>query len=65
MIASHCSGSFQVVAKKYRNYEIPTNLTGVWRYLNSAYDRDEFINTCPAEKEIELAYLDVAKRLVK
>ncbi|XP_053470472.1 chloride intracellular channel protein 5b isoform X2 [Ictalurus furcatus] len=55
----------KVVAKKYRNYEIPTNLTGVWRYLNSAYDRDEFINTCPAEKEIELAYLDVAKRLVK
>ncbi|KAM9435971.1 chloride intracellular channel protein 5b [Clarias gariepinus] len=55
----------KVVAKKYRNYDIPTDLTGVWRYLNSAYAREEFINTCPAEKEVELAYLDVAKRLVK
>ncbi|KAG7316591.1 hypothetical protein KOW79_020132 [Hemibagrus wyckioides] len=55
----------KVVAKKYRNYDIPADMTGVWRYLNSAYARDEFTNTCPAEKEIELAYLDVAKRLVK
>ncbi|KAK3542501.1 hypothetical protein QTP86_027716 [Hemibagrus guttatus] len=55
----------KVVAKKYRNYDIPADLTGVWRYLNSAYARDEFTNTCPAEKEIELAYQDVAKRLVK
>ncbi|XP_060772083.1 chloride intracellular channel protein 5b isoform X2 [Neoarius graeffei] len=55
----------KIVAKKYRNYDIPTDLTGVWRYLNSAYVRDEFINTCPAEKEIEMAYLDVAKKLVK
>ncbi|XP_027005845.2 chloride intracellular channel protein 5b [Tachysurus fulvidraco] len=55
----------KVVAKKYRNYDIPADMTGVWRYLNSAYARDEFINTCPAEKEIELAYQDVAKWLVK
>ncbi|TSK58052.1 Chloride intracellular channel protein 5 [Bagarius yarrelli] len=55
----------KVVAKKYRNYDIPAELTAVWRYLNSAYVRDEFINTCPAEIEIELAYQDVAKRLVK
>ncbi|KAG2467948.1 CLIC5 protein, partial [Polypterus senegalus] len=55
----------KIVAKKYRNYEIPTELTGIWRYLKSAYERDEFTNTCAADKEIELAYLDVAKRLVK
>uniref|UniRef100_A0A8C4RX23 Chloride intracellular channel protein n=1 Tax=Erpetoichthys calabaricus TaxID=27687 RepID=A0A8C4RX23_ERPCA len=55
----------KIVAKKYRNYEIPTELTGIWRYLKSAYARDEFTNTCAADKEIELAYLDVAKRLVK
>ncbi|XP_026800281.2 chloride intracellular channel protein 5b [Pangasianodon hypophthalmus] len=55
----------KIVAKKYRNYDIPAEMTGVWRYLNSAYVRDEFINTCPAEKEIELAYQDVAKWLVK
>ncbi|XP_028809308.1 chloride intracellular channel protein 5b isoform X2 [Denticeps clupeoides] len=55
----------KVVAKKYRNYNIPQEMTGVWRYLNSAYSRDEFINTCPADTEIEIAYQDVAKRLAK
>ncbi|KAJ8270476.1 hypothetical protein GJAV_G00115230 [Gymnothorax javanicus] len=55
----------KIVAKKYRNYEIPVEMTGVWRYLQSAYARDEFTNTCAADKEIELAYMDVAKRLSK
>lgn len=53
----------QVVAKKYRGFEIPAEMTGVWRYLNRAYQREEFTNTCPAEKEILFAYLDVAKRI--
>lgn len=54
---------FKVVAKKFRNFEFPSEMTGIWRYLNNAYDRDEFINTCPADREIEYAYLDVAKRM--
>ncbi|XP_071320262.1 chloride intracellular channel protein 4 isoform X2 [Trachinotus anak] len=53
----------KVVAKKYRGFEIPTEMTGVWRYLNCAYQREEFTSTCPAEREIEFAYLDVAKRI--
>lgn len=53
----------KVVTKKYRNYDIPKDLTGVWRYLKSAYARDEFTNTCAADAEIEIAYKDVAKRL--
>ncbi|KAL2102803.1 hypothetical protein ACEWY4_001971 [Coilia grayii] len=53
----------KVVAKKYRGFEIPADMTGVWRYLNGAYQREEFINTCPAEREIEFAYLDVAKKI--
>ncbi|XP_043927491.1 chloride intracellular channel protein 5-like isoform X2 [Protopterus annectens] len=53
----------KVVAKKYRNFEIPAEMTAVWRYLNNAYARDEFTNTCPADREIEFAYLDVAKRI--
>ncbi|XP_022530677.2 titin homolog isoform X1 [Astyanax mexicanus] len=53
----------KIVAKKYRGFEIPADMTGVWRYLNSAYQREEFINTCPAEREIEFAYLDVAKKI--
>ncbi|KAL7862203.1 hypothetical protein SRHO_G00136440 [Serrasalmus rhombeus] len=55
----------KVVSKKYRNFDIPTEFTGVWRYLQNAYARDEFINTCAADKEIELAYQDVARRLAK
>ncbi|XP_054479753.1 chloride intracellular channel protein 5a isoform X2 [Anoplopoma fimbria] len=55
----------KVVAKKYRNYDIPTEFRGLWRYLSNAYSRDEFTNTCAADVEIELAYKDVAKRLGK
>lgn len=55
----------QVVAKKYRGFEIPKDMRSVWRYLGNAYSREEFTNTCPSEKEIEIAYADVAKRLVK
>ncbi|XP_019724147.1 chloride intracellular channel protein 5a isoform X2 [Hippocampus comes] len=55
----------KVVAKKYRNYDIPSQYRGVWRYLDNAYRRDEFTNTCAADVEIELAYKDVAKTLGK
>ncbi|XP_010788526.1 chloride intracellular channel protein 5 isoform X1 [Notothenia coriiceps] len=53
----------KVVAKKYRSFEIPAEMTGVWRYLNCAYQREEFTSTCPAEREIHFAYLDVAKKI--
>ncbi|XP_027528449.1 chloride intracellular channel protein 5 isoform X1 [Neopelma chrysocephalum] len=55
----------KIVAKKYRNFEFPTEMMGLWRYLKNAYARDEFTNTCAADKEIEQAYADVAKRLSK
>nr|XP_057907656.1 chloride intracellular channel protein 5a isoform X3 [Doryrhamphus excisus] len=55
----------KVVAKKYRNYDIPSQFRGVWRYLGNAYSRDEFTNTCAADVEIELAYKDVVKTLGK
>uniref|UniRef100_A0A3B3VR86 Chloride intracellular channel protein n=1 Tax=Poecilia latipinna TaxID=48699 RepID=A0A3B3VR86_9TELE len=55
----------KVVAKKYRKYDIPSEFKGVWRYLDNAYKRDEFTNTCAADVEIELAYQAVAKRLEK
>ncbi|KAF1372000.1 hypothetical protein PFLUV_G00276940 [Perca fluviatilis] len=53
----------KVVAKKYRGFEIPAEMTGLWRYLNCAYQREEFTSTCPAEREIQVAYLDVAKKI--
>ena len=46
-----------------RDFEFPSEMTGIWRYLNNAYARDEFTNTCPADQEIEHAYSDVAKRM--
>ncbi|CAN9498096.1 unnamed protein product [Ophioblennius macclurei] len=55
----------KVVAKKYRNYDIPSEFRGVWHYLSNAYKRDEFVNTSASNEEIELAYKDVAKRLGK
>lgn len=60
MLTFFCS---QVVAKKYRGFEIPAEMTGLWRYLNSAYQKEEFTSTCPAEREIHFAYLDVAKQI--
>ncbi|XP_060496434.2 chloride intracellular channel protein 6 isoform X1 [Panthera onca] len=53
----------KIVAKRYRDFEFPSEMTGIWRYLNNAYARDEFMNTCPADQEIERAYSDVAKRM--
>uniref|UniRef100_A0A8C2EGS7 Chloride intracellular channel 6 n=1 Tax=Cyprinus carpio TaxID=7962 RepID=A0A8C2EGS7_CYPCA len=53
----------KIVARKYRGFEIPAEMNGVWRYLNNAYKKEEFMNTCPAEREIEFAYLDVAKKI--
>ncbi|XP_020557035.1 chloride intracellular channel protein 5 isoform X3 [Oryzias latipes] len=53
----------KVVAKKYRGFEIPPEMIGVWRYLKCAYQKEEFTKTCPADREIEWAYLDVARRI--
>ncbi|XP_036286160.1 chloride intracellular channel protein 6 [Pipistrellus kuhlii] len=52
----------KIVAKRYRGFEIPSDMTGIARYLSNAYARDEFTNTCPADREIEQAYSAVAKR---
>ncbi|KAM4538264.1 uncharacterized protein V3H82_023972 [Fundulus diaphanus] len=53
----------KVVTKRYRGFEIPAEMTGVWRYLTCAYQRKEFTSTCPAEREIEFVYRDAAKQM--
>lgn len=55
----------KVVCKKYREFEIPTALASLCRYLAKAYERDEFRHTCPNDSEILLAYHSVAKYLNK
>ncbi|XP_058514522.1 chloride intracellular channel protein 2 isoform X2 [Ochotona princeps] len=52
----------KVAAKKYRDFDIPTEFSGVWRYLHNAYAREEFTHTCPEDKEIENTYAGVAKQ---
>uniref|UniRef100_A0A8C9UX69 Chloride intracellular channel protein n=1 Tax=Spermophilus dauricus TaxID=99837 RepID=A0A8C9UX69_SPEDA len=50
----------KVAAKKYRDFDIPAEFSGVWRYLHNAYAREEFTHTCPEDKEIENTYASVA-----
>ncbi|XP_055516319.1 chloride intracellular channel protein 4-like [Leucoraja erinacea] len=54
----------QVVCRHYRNFTIPDQLAGLCRYLKNAEKREEYVNTCPNEEEIKLAYKHVVKRLV-
>uniref|UniRef100_A0A8D0DQU9 Chloride intracellular channel protein 2 n=1 Tax=Salvator merianae TaxID=96440 RepID=A0A8D0DQU9_SALMN len=53
----------KIAAKKYRNFEIPLEMTAVRHYLHNAYTCDEFSHTCPADEEIEHAYASVAKKM--
>ncbi|XP_074474165.1 chloride intracellular channel protein 3 [Sebastes fasciatus] len=55
----------RVVCKVYRNFEIPAELKSLKRYLDKAYNQDEFRHTCPNDSEILLAYTCVAKYLNK
>ncbi|KAK1155584.1 chloride intracellular channel protein 4-like [Acipenser oxyrinchus oxyrinchus] len=55
----------KVVCRKYRDFEISPSLSGLKRYLDNASKQDEFINTCPADVEILLAYHSVAQYLRK
>ena len=42
----------QVVSKAYKDFEIPADLKGLWRYLKTAYDEEVFTRTCPTDQEI-------------
>lgn len=55
----------KVVCKHYRDFDIPTELKGLTRYLENAYKRDEFRFTCPLDFEIINAYRCVAVYLNK
>ncbi|NWW18360.1 CLIC3 protein, partial [Falcunculus frontatus] len=51
----------QVVCQHYRRFGIPKDLSGVWRYLNSANETKEFKYTCPNSQEIIQAYRSVVR----
>ncbi|XP_063599939.1 chloride intracellular channel exl-1-like [Penaeus indicus] len=48
----------RVAAKALKDYDIPTNLRGFWRYLHAAYTNPVFIRTCPCDQEIILHWHD-------
>ncbi|XP_023690286.2 chloride intracellular channel protein 2 isoform X1 [Paramormyrops kingsleyae] len=52
----------KIAAKKYCDFDIPAEFSSVWRYLRNAYEREEFSQTCPADAEIQRAYLSVASK---
>lgn len=62
---SQYPSSPQVVCKKYRDFAIPPQLKGLTRYLDNAYQQDEFRYTCPQDLEVLYAYECVAKYLNK
>jgi len=55
----------RVAGKAYKDYEIPTELTYLWRYLSRAYDTDAFKESCPADREIITHYTDKVKSETK
>ena len=42
----------RVVAKAFKDFDIPADLTGLWGYLHNAYNYDVFRQTCPSDQEI-------------
>ena len=42
----------RVAASKLKSFEIRPEFTGVWRYLNNAYNDDTFQKTCPPDQVI-------------
>lgn len=48
----------RVAAKILKDYDIPTNLRGFWRFLHAAYTHPVFVRTCPCDQEIILHWHD-------
>lgn len=42
----------RVASKAFKDFDIPSDMKGVWRYLGNAYNNDTFKKTCPSDQEI-------------
>jgi hypothetical protein len=52
----------RVAGKYFVDFEIPTNLTHLWRYMYNMYQLDAFTQSCPADQDIINHYkLQMAK----
>jgi len=48
----------RVAAGALRNFGIPAELRGLWRYMETAYQSDLFFKTCPSDDEIIAHWLE-------
>ena len=48
----------RVAARDLKGFEIPHELTALWRYLDTAYHTDVFTQTCPSDQEIVSHWVD-------
>jgi chloride intracellular channel protein 2 len=46
----------RVAGKAYKNFEMPPELSAVWRYLQQCYATEAFLESCPADREIITHY---------
>lgn len=42
----------RVAAKAFKDFEIPDDMVGLWKYLKMAYENDTFRKTCSSDQEI-------------
>jgi chloride intracellular channel protein 2 len=42
----------RVVSRIWKGFEMPHELTALWRYLDTCYNSDFFRQTCPSDQEI-------------
>jgi len=50
----------RVAAKAFKEFEIPSSLTGFWRYMATAYESPVFKQSCPSDQEIVHQWLNKA-----
>jgi hypothetical protein len=48
----------RVASRELKDFEIPNELTALWRYMDKAYHTDEFTQTCPSDQEIVSHWVD-------
>jgi len=48
----------RVASRGFKGFDIPHELTGLWRYMDTAYHTDVFTQTCPTDQEILSHWVD-------
>jgi chloride intracellular channel protein 2 len=46
----------RIAGKAYRNFDIPSELDSLWKYMGNCYDTKAFKESCPYDQDIILHY---------